>query len=124
MLETAREILTDEREKIREKIEGTKAFQKSVQEGEERVIRLSGREDPNWNCFLDRWERMITREVRRSFIEREELNEERIVLEWVRDFDLWEISWDIQSYVRSFVMEVENVVKMQIDHLFMVPVEH
>jgi len=66
---------------------------------------------------------MIAKEVRRSFIEREELNEDRIVLEWVRDLDLWEIAWDIQKYVRSFVMDMENVVKAQIDHLFTVPVE-
>jgi len=123
MLNTAREVLADDRKIIREKIEGTKAFQRSIREGEGRFIRLSDGENPNWNYFLDRREQMIAKEVRRSFIEREELNEDRIVLEWVRDLDLWEIAWDIQKYVRSFVMDMENVVKAQIDHLFTVPVE-
>ena len=118
MLETTREALADEREKIREKIADTKAFQKSVREGEGRFVQLSSGEDPNWNCFLVRQEQMIAKEVRRSFLDREELNEDRIVLEWVRDLDLWEIAWDIQNYVRSFVMDMERLVKSQIDCLF------
>jgi hypothetical protein len=118
MLETTREALADEREKIREKIADTKAFQKSVREGEGRFVQLSDGEDPNWNCFLVRREQMIAKEVRRSFLDREELNEDRIVLEWVRDLDLWEIAWDIQNYVRSFVMDMERLVKSQIDCLF------
>jgi len=112
MLETVRKILAEERDALKKKIEATKGFKNDVGEGEIRpFLRL-----------LDNREQILCSFVKNSFLEREELNEDRIILDWVRDLELWESVWDIQYYVFSFIREVEIIIKLQIEQLFTVPV--